>query len=44
MNIKQYKNWIADLNPQIITETGRTRPVVVLQTNLLKLNLKIYIY
>jgi len=35
MNIKQYEIWIADLNPQIGTETGKTRPVIVLQTNLL---------
>lgn len=35
MPIKQYEIWIADLNPQIGTEPGKTRPVVVLQTNLL---------
>ena len=35
MNIKQYEIWIADLNPQIGTETGKTRPVVILQTDLL---------
>ena len=35
MNIDQYDIWIADLNPQIGTETGKTRPVIVLQTNLL---------
>lgn len=35
MNIKQYEIWIADLNPQIGTETGKTRPVIALQTNLL---------
>jgi len=35
MNIKQYEIWTADLNPQIGTETGKTRPVIVLQTNLL---------
>ena len=35
MNIKQFEIWIADLNPQIGTETEKTRPVVVLQTNLL---------
>ncbi|MBK7027696.1 MAG: type II toxin-antitoxin system PemK/MazF family toxin [Bacteroidales bacterium] len=35
MQIKQFEVWIADLNPQIGTETGKTRPVVILQTNLL---------
>jgi mRNA interferase MazF len=35
MPIKQYEIWIADLNPQIGTEPGKTRPVLVIQTNLL---------
>ena len=35
MPIKQYEIWIADLNPQIGTEPGKTRPVLVMQTNLL---------
>lgn len=35
MLIKQFEIWIADLNPQIGTETGKTRPVLVVQTNLL---------
>jgi len=35
MSIKQYEIWIADLNPQIGTESGKTRPVIVIQTNLL---------
>lgn len=35
MAIKQYEIWIADLNPQIGTEPGKTRPVLVVQTNLL---------
>ena len=35
MPIKQYEIWIADLNPQIGTEAGKTRPVLVVQTNLL---------
>jgi mRNA interferase MazF len=35
MSIKQFEIWIADLNPQIGTEPGKTRPVLVLQTNLL---------
>ena len=35
MPIKQFEIWIADLNPQIGTEPGKTRPVLVIQTNLL---------
>lgn len=35
MQTKQFEIWIADLNPQIGTEPGKTRPVVVVQTNLL---------
>lgn len=35
MIINQYEIWIADLNPQIGTEAGKTRPVLILQTNLL---------
>lgn len=35
MLIKQYEVWIADLNPRIGTEPGKTRPVLVVQTNLL---------
>ena len=35
MTIKQYEIWIADLNPQIGTEPGKTRPVLIVQTNLL---------
>jgi len=35
MPIKQYEIWIADLNPQIGTESGKTRPVLAIQTNLL---------
>ena len=35
MTIKQYEIWIADLNPQIGTEAGKKRPVLVIQTNLL---------
>lgn len=31
----QYEIWIADLNPQVGTETGKTRPVVIMQTDLL---------
>ncbi|MCK9292162.1 MAG: type II toxin-antitoxin system PemK/MazF family toxin [Bacteroidales bacterium] len=35
MQTKQFEIWIADLNPQIGTEPGKTRPVLVVQTNLL---------
>lgn len=35
MQINQFEIWIADLNPQIGTEPGKTRPVLVVQTNLL---------
>jgi mRNA interferase MazF len=35
MQIKQFEIWIADLNQQIGTEPGKTRPVVVIQSNLL---------
>jgi mRNA interferase MazF len=32
---KRFEIWLADLNPQIGTEPGQARPVVVVQTNLL---------
>ena len=35
MSIKQFEIWIADLNPKTGTEPGKTRPVLVIQTNLL---------
>lgn len=35
MLTKQFEIWIADLNPQIGTEPGKTRPVLVVQSNLL---------
>lgn len=35
MRIKQYEIWIADLNPRFGTETGKTKPVVIIQTDLL---------
>jgi mRNA interferase MazF len=35
MKIKQYEIWLADLNPQFGTEAGKTRPVVIVQTDLL---------
>jgi len=33
--MKQFEIWLADLNPQIGTEPGKTRPVLVIQTDLL---------
>lgn len=33
--MKQYDIWLADLNPTIGTEPGKTRPVVIIQTDLL---------
>ena len=35
MSTRQFEIWIADLNPKIGTEPGKTRPVLVVQTNLL---------
>jgi len=35
MAIKQFDIWLADFNPQAVTEAGKTRPVLVVQTNLL---------
>jgi mRNA interferase MazF len=35
MKIKQFEVWIADLNPRSGTETGKIRPVVIVQTDLL---------
>lgn len=35
MKIKQFEVWIANLNPRFGTETGKTRPVLVVQTDLL---------
>ena len=35
MKIRQYEIWIADLNPRFGTEAGKTRPVVIIQTDLL---------
>lgn len=33
--IRQYDIWLADLSPRIGTEPGKTRPVVIIQTDLL---------
>jgi len=35
MNCKQYEIWLADLNPQIGTEPGKIRPVLIVQSDLL---------
>ena len=35
MKINQYDIWLADLNPSRGTEPGKTRPVVIVQTDLL---------
>jgi len=35
MKVLQYDIWLADLNPRRGTEPGKTRPVVVVQTDLL---------
>jgi len=33
--MKKYEIWVADLNSQMGTEPGKTRPVVIVQTNFL---------
>lgn len=33
--MKKYEIWLADLNPQMGTESGKVRPVIVVQTNFL---------
>ena len=35
MTCNQYDIWLADLNPQIGSEAGKIRPVLVIQTDLL---------
>jgi mRNA interferase MazF len=35
MKVKQFDIWIADLSPQIGTETGKAWPVLIIQTDLL---------
>lgn len=35
MLIKQFEIWIADLDPQIGSEPGKSRPVLVIQSNML---------
>lgn len=33
--MNQFEIWLADLNPQIETEAGKVRPVLIVQTNFL---------
>jgi mRNA interferase MazF len=35
MKIKQFEIWLADLNQTVGTEPGKTRPVIIIQTDLL---------
>lgn len=35
MKISQFEIWIADLNPRLGAETGKIRPVIIIQTDLL---------
>lgn len=35
MRVRKWEVWLANLDPQIGSEPGKTRPVVVLQTDLL---------
>ena len=35
MKIKQFDIWLADLNPTVGTQPGKTRPVIIIQTDLL---------
>jgi mRNA interferase MazF len=35
MTFEQYEIWLANLNPQIGTESGKIRPVLVVQTDML---------
>lgn len=35
MKYKRFEIWLADLNPRFGTEAGKTRPVLVIQTDLL---------
>ena len=35
MKLKQFDIWLADLNPRLGTEPEKTRPVVLVQTDLL---------
>ena len=35
MTFEQYEIWLADLNPQFGTESGKIRPVLIVQTDFL---------
>ena len=35
MTAKKYEVWLANLNPEIGTESGKTRPVLIVQTDVL---------
>jgi mRNA interferase MazF len=35
MKYKRFEIWLADLSPRFGTETGKTRPVLIVQSNLL---------
>ena len=35
MKFKRFEVWLADLNPRFGTEAGKTRPVIIVQSNLL---------
>lgn len=35
MKIRQFEIWVADINPRMGIEAGKTRPVIVVQTDLL---------
>jgi len=35
MTVKKYEVWLANLDPRFGTETGKTRPVLIVQTNFL---------
>ena len=35
MQINQYEIWIVDLNPQIVTDSSKSWPVLIVQTNFL---------
>lgn len=35
MRFEQFEIWLADLNPRFGTETGKTRPILIVQSDLL---------
>ncbi|MCB9304521.1 MAG: type II toxin-antitoxin system PemK/MazF family toxin [Lewinellaceae bacterium] len=35
MKCKQFEIWVADLNPRFGTESGKTRPVLIVQSDIL---------